>query len=231
MKRLGSVLLAAAVLGAARAENNDSGVTQKGKADTADCLAEFNKVRAQAALDPFTAEAITDNQIPISDSNYIGKGEAVGKTATPYARTGTYAYAPQTGSTTDCSAAVSFWKGAHANFQALPSEYKSDTEGLYADSKNRSLVALFNPNESATIHCAYFTCPIPTTTTTTPSPTTDTPTQPEGSESTPGAPGRQIPFLSEGQPADVSARLESRSGEPADTPDAFPTSQKDENQN
>lgn len=43
-----------------------------------------------------------------------------------------------------------------------PPVYTNDTTGLYADVRNRSFVALFNPKKSATIDCAYFSCPIST---------------------------------------------------------------------
>ncbi|CDJ50842.1 SAG family member [Eimeria brunetti] len=229
MKGLGSVLLAAAVLGAARADNTNSGVTQNGSADTTVCLAEFNKARAQAALNPFIAEATAKKKMPINDPEYVKKGEAVSKSVADYARTGTYAYAPQTGSTADCAAAVSFWKEAHKNFQELPGEYKDDEEGLYADSKNRSLVALFNTNESATIDCAYFTCPLPTTSTSTSTAPTNTQptTQPTTADPSPTGPSRVTSPLSERQPAASSASVESQGNELETAPSTSSASQED----
>ncbi|CDJ31931.1 SAG family member [Eimeria mitis] len=79
------------------------------------------------------------------------------KTTVDYARTGTYAYAPQIGPTDGCSAAVSYWKKAYVNFGELPSKYEKEETGVYAQSRNRSLVALYNPKEGATVDCAYIT--------------------------------------------------------------------------
>ncbi|CDJ50841.1 SAG family member [Eimeria brunetti] len=218
MKTLSSVLLAAAVLGAAfGAEENTNG-----SASTAECLADFNAAREQAGLEPFTAEKNDGNKLPLSEETYIQKGASVSKAAEAIKRTGTYAYASQTGSTADCSAAVSFWKGAHKNFQELPPVYVQTEEGLYADSRNRSLVALFNPNESATVDCAYFTCPVPSTTSTT-TPTTSTPTTQSQPTTVDG--GQRI---SNAPHAEASATLESHSSEPAASPSAHPPSHEDE---
>lgn len=80
-----------------------------------------------------------------------------------YARDGTYAYAPQEGTTGNCTAAVRHWAEAYVNFgDDPPPVYTNDSTGVYADVRNRSFVALFNPKKSATIDCAYFSCPIST---------------------------------------------------------------------
>ncbi|CDJ50847.1 SAG family member [Eimeria brunetti] len=212
MRRFGSVFLAATALAAARGASSlgqDQG--ENGSAVAASCLAEFNTAREKAGLEAFTAETVEDKKIPIETGDYVKAGEAVTKTLEGTARSGTYAYAPQTGSTADCSAAVSFWKEAHVNFQELPTEYKSDNEGLYAESRNRSLVALFNPNKNATVDCAYFTCPLPTTTTTTASTTTATTTE-TTSEST-----------TVDKPKAVASEVSERQGsEPATAPFAIP---------
>lgn len=93
-----------------------------------------------------------------------------GRTFTPedvvYRREGTYAYSSQSGESGDCSIAVKYWTGAWVNFGDLPAMYTSDKGGIYARSRNRSFVALFNPNEGATMDCAFFVCPPPTSTTT-----------------------------------------------------------------
>ncbi|CDJ31930.1 SAG family member [Eimeria mitis] len=93
-------------------------------------------------------------------------GKASDITGAGVKREGTYAYAPETGPADGCSAAVSYWKKAYVNFGELPPEYNGDTD-VYAESRNRSLVALYNPNKGATVDCAYITCPVSTTTTTT----------------------------------------------------------------
>lgn len=93
-----------------------------------------------------------------------------GRTFTPedvvYRREGTYAYSSQSGESGDCSIAVKYWSGAWVNFGDLPAMYTSDKGGIYARSRNRSFVVLFNPNEGATMDCAFFVCPPPTSTTT-----------------------------------------------------------------
>ncbi|CDJ27816.1 SAG family member [Eimeria mitis] len=94
------------------------------------------------------------------------QGTDIGSEKTIIERSGTYAYAPQTGSTADCPAAVSYWKKAYVNLGDLPPEYEGNT-GVYEDSRNRSLVALYNPNKGATVDCAYITCPVSPTSTTT----------------------------------------------------------------
>ncbi|CDJ50845.1 SAG family member [Eimeria brunetti] len=230
MKRFSSILLAATVLGAARAQQDNDAGTQKGSAGAADCLAEFNKVRTQAALDPFTAEATPGNKIPISDSNYIEEICNAMRTAScpdlPSCCLILDLCPSRGGSTADCAAAVSFWKGAHVNFQELPTEYKSDTEGLYAESRNRSLVALFNPNKSATVDCAYVTCPLPTTSTTTASTTVSTTT--EEQTTAPGNSGRLISPSSEGQPDAASANLENQGSESAVRPPTLPVTDENE---
>ncbi|CDJ50843.1 SAG family member [Eimeria brunetti] len=225
MKTFGSVLLAAALLGAARAEDSSGAGTKKGSAVAANCLADFNKVREQAALDPFTAEEVATNKIPTSDTKYIEKGQAVTGVEETSKRTGTYAYAPQTGSTADCSAAVSFWKGAHKNFEELPPAYNKEEEGLYADSKNRSLVALFNPNKGATVDCVYFTCPLTTTTTTTSPTTTPKPTTTPQSPTVSSGQGKAS--SSERQPAAESSTVENHERESAAASPAAPISNED----
>ncbi|CDJ31458.1 SAG family member [Eimeria mitis] len=196
MRKLSSVLLAAAVLGAAHeVESADS--DEKGSAAPADCLVDFNAARERAGLEAFIAETDAEKQLPTGKDEYLAaicsaiqkaSGGATSEiTVADVKREGTYAYAPETGPADGCSAAVSYWKKAYVNFGELPPEYKEDTD-VYKDSRNISLVALYNPQDGATVDCAYITCPVSTTTTTTTSPTpsvtsgtTDAPTTQDAS--------------------------------------------------
>ncbi|CDJ50848.1 SAG family member [Eimeria brunetti] len=224
MKKFSSFLLTAAVLGAVGGVEGAGTGTQQGEAVTASCLTEFNTARERADLHPFTAETNENKKLPIEESAYVEKGASVSKTAGQWARAGTYAYAPQTGSTANCGAAVTYWKAAYVNFGDLPPVYHQSDEGVYADSRNRSLVALFNPKAGATVDCAFFTCPIPTTTTTTVSTSaaTEGATDPtEGAEPTLGG---ESYFSNREQKIAESASVESHSSEPAAAPSALPIS-------
>ncbi|CDJ29425.1 SAG family member [Eimeria mitis] len=193
MRKLSSVLVVATVLGAAHGVESGSS-DQKGSAKSVDCLADFNAARERAGLEAFIAETDNEKILSTGDETYIGKicsaiqeasdlhlrhhcrkrsrcdcllicGKVVNVTEANTKREGTYAYAPETGPVDGCSAAVSYWKKAYVNFGELPPEYNKDTD-VYKDSRNLSLVALYNPNEGATLDCAYITCPISTATTT-----------------------------------------------------------------
>ncbi|CDJ31932.1 SAG family member [Eimeria mitis] len=202
MKNFSSILLAVAVLRTARGEESKD---PNLNAESADCLADFNAAREKAGLEPFAAETTDTNKMPITNSAYIKaicdtiKGTNVSKQAADYVRTGTYAYAPQIGPADGCSAAVSYWKKAYVNFGELPPEYTEDDTGVYAESRNRSLVALYNPKGGATVDCAYITCPASTATststpsTTTPSTTTPSTTKPNPEETTPEQTGPITP--------------------------------------
>ncbi|CDJ31456.1 LOW QUALITY PROTEIN: SAG family member [Eimeria mitis] len=125
MRKLSSVLLAAAVLGAAhKVESGDP--NEKGSAAPADCLADFNAARERAGLEAFIAETDATKKLPTGEE----------KKPEPLAR-----------------GPVQPQQGRHSD--------------VYAESRNRSLVALYNPNKGATVDCAYITCPVSTTTTTT----------------------------------------------------------------
>ncbi|CDJ31830.1 SAG family member [Eimeria mitis] len=173
------------------------------------CRDEFNAARESAGLEPFAEETTAAKKLPIGDETYIKEickaiqeardcfspgialhgvsvalGTSVGKTTAAHKRSGTYAYAPQAGPANGCSAAVSYWKQAHVNFDGVPPEYDEEEKGVYAESQNRSLVALYNPQSGATVDCAFITCPLPATSTTTASPTTEQSTT-EGQTETP----------------------------------------------
>ncbi|CDJ29529.1 SAG family member [Eimeria mitis] len=122
MRKLSSVLLAAAVLGAAHeVESGDS--TEKGSAASADCLADFNAARERAGLEAFIAETDASKKLPTDKKEYIAaicsaiekascriclaiSGAASDVTVPDAEREGTYAYAkptPQDGATVDCA--------------------------------------------------------------------------------------------------------------------------------
>ncbi|CDJ61529.1 SAG family member [Eimeria maxima] len=172
MKTFSSVLLAAAVLGAGLGVNGLTSGDPKGSSSPAECLEDFNAARKRAGLKPFTAEQSLDKKMPTSDDGYINSmcqkitGEETRVVVKSTERTGTYAFAPATDSEDGCSAAVSFWKEVHTNFQEPPPVYNQSEEGVYGDSRVRSFVALYSTAENATIDCAYITCPVVTKTTT-----------------------------------------------------------------
>ncbi|CDJ29416.1 SAG family member [Eimeria mitis] len=245
MKHISSVLLvAAAMLGSARGMENGaaSPQTPEGSAKTANCLAEFNAARERADLDPFTTETDTQKKMPISDKEYIKAiceaikkesypyfascflllfvsiGETVKTAKVSYQRTGTYAYAPHSDPLDGCSAAVTYWKGAHVNFGELPPVYEGE-KGVYKESRNRSLVALYNPKKDATIDCAYITCPITSTTTTTAS-TSETTTE-ESTTVSGGPAGLSVTHEADAAP---SASVEGQGNDAASAPFAYPAS-------
>ncbi|CDJ28742.1 SAG family member [Eimeria mitis] len=111
--------------------------------------------------------------MPITSEKYIEAVETVDNDAENIRRSGTYAYAPQTDSEKGCAAAVSYWKEAHVKLGNLPPVYEGNTD-VYAESRSRSLVALYSAKDDATISCAYITCPVSITSTT----TVSTPTEP-----------------------------------------------------
>ncbi|CDJ31459.1 SAG family member [Eimeria mitis] len=70
MRKLSSVLVVAAVLGAAHGvENGNSG--QKGSAKSVDCLADFNAARDRAGLEAFIAETDAKKKLPTENEGYI----------------------------------------------------------------------------------------------------------------------------------------------------------------
>ncbi|CDJ31457.1 SAG family member [Eimeria mitis] len=169
MRKLTSVLISAAVLGAAhQVEGSDS--NEKGSAASVDCLADFNAARERAGLEAFTEEKEEGKKLPTGEEDYIAAICSAIQEASglyfPY-------HFP-----------VSYWKGAHVNFGDLPPEYNADS-AVYKDSRNLSLVALYNPQDGATVDCAYITCPVSTTTTTTVASSTGSTDAEEEEETTP----------------------------------------------
>lgn len=73
-------------------------------------------------------------------------------------RDGSFAFAPQSGAQADCNAAIDHWLSALESFDGVPPEYEGDNKAPYDTIKNRSLVALLNPNDDPTVDCAYFVC-------------------------------------------------------------------------
>ncbi|CDJ34202.1 SAG family member [Eimeria mitis] len=153
MKNFNSVLLAVALLGAARGVNGQD-PAQKGSAESADCLADFNTARERADLEAFTAETNEEQKMPIKNESYI-------KALQPIALQRVSGFVE-----------LSCPSPAYVNFGELPSKYEKEETGVYAESRNRSLVALYNPKEGATVDCAYITCPASTATSTTTTSTT-----------------------------------------------------------
>ncbi|KAL8452784.1 hypothetical protein Emag_002157 [Eimeria magna] len=143
----------------------------------AKCFNELNHYRLAAGFSAFTGS----NILPLQnqDSGLSGEGSKAGpdeeskffkyacnslqsENSAPFIKDATFAVHSQSGADADCSAAVEFWKGAIANFDSLPPEYQEQAAS-YADLKNVSFVALFNPKPNAAIDCAYVTCKMTTT--------------------------------------------------------------------
>ncbi|CDJ28743.1 SAG family member [Eimeria mitis] len=240
MKSFKSFLLAVAVLGAAKGGES---AEPSQEAESVNCRDDFNAARESAGLEPFAEETTDANKLPIHDDTYIeaickaireardftspgialhcfsvALGTSVGKTTPAHKRSGTYAYAPQAGPANGCSAAVSYWKQAHVNFDGVPPEYKEEEKGVYEESQNRSLVALYNPQSGATVDCAFITCHLPATSTTTASPTTEQSTTEGATEPTTEAPTdapTQAPTPSEGSTYLRPPSAESQGSAPA----------------
>ncbi|CDJ61528.1 SAG family member [Eimeria maxima] len=160
------VFLTLVVLRAARSTALDTN-TAGSTATPVNCLGVFNEARSRAEFDPFTTGEAGMHKLPIDNPTYVKEvckaleEEASSKKSNLSSKQeGTYAHALQSGETGDCSAALSHWSKSLGNFGMLPPVYTNDNAGSYANARNRSFVALFNPRKGASIDCAYFICPI-----------------------------------------------------------------------
>lgn len=133
------------------------------------CFKQINRARRDVGFpDLKDGQKDRDRGLPLDDDDFVGTqcmlvAAMLGKalvhepTRPVYRRYTTYAFTTQKGP--DCQGAVDYWKAGFYNFKTIPPVYKKSVS-VYRSFQNTSFISLFNPQEDATMDCAFLVCPL-----------------------------------------------------------------------